>query len=111
MTLFACSERPVEPEFADTAEVQAFMADAAAVARGQAIFEGSCASFCHANELGASFLFDCQWNQGSSDQDIFNTITSGVANTRMVGFGSNFPEGDDDLWKVIAYLRSNQQAC
>ena len=59
MTLFACSERPVEPEFADTAEVQAFMADAAAVARGQAIFEGSCASFCHANELEASFLFDC----------------------------------------------------
>jgi mono/diheme cytochrome c family protein len=111
MTLFACSERPVEPEFADTAEVQAFMADAAAVARGQAIFEGSCASFCHANELEASFLFDCQWNQGSRDQDIFNTITSGVANTRMVGFGSNFPEGDDDLWKVIAYLRSNQQAC
>ena len=117
MTSFACSEQPVEPEFADTAEVQAFMADTAAVARGQAIFEGSCASFCHANELEAeleleaSFLFDCQWNHGSSDQDIFNTITSGVANTRMVGFGSNFPEGDDDLWKVIAYLRSNQQAC
>lgn len=111
MTLIACSEQPVDPELADTAEVQAFMADAAAVARGQAIFDGSCASFCHANELEASFLFDCQWNQGSRDQDIFNTITSGVANTRMVGFGSNFPEGDDDLWKVIAYLRSNQQAC
>ena len=111
MTLFACSEQPVEPKFADTAEVQGFMADVAAVARGQAIFEGSCASFCHANELEALFLFDCHWNHGSSDQDIFNTITSGVANTRMVGFGSNFPEGDDDLRKVIAYLRSNQQAC
>ena len=115
MTLIACSEQPVEPGLADTAEVQAFMTDAAAVARGQAIFEGSCASFCHAVELEAqpeaSFLFDCQWNHGSSDQDIFNTITSGVADTRMVGFGSNFPEGDDDLWKVIAYLRSNQQAC
>ena len=111
MTLIACSEQPVGPEFADTAEVQAFMADAAAVARGQAIFEGSCASFCHANELEASFLFDCQWDHGSSDQDIFKTITSDGANTLMVGFGSNFPEGDDDLWKVIAYLRSNQQAC
>jgi mono/diheme cytochrome c family protein len=115
MTLIACSEQPVELGLADTAEVQAFMTDAAAVARGQAIFEGSCASFCHTMELTAaleaSFLFDCQWNHGSSDQDIFNTITSGVAGTRMVGFGSNFPEGDDDLWKVIAYLRSNQQAC
>jgi hypothetical protein len=29
----------------------------------------------------------------------------------MVGFGSNFPEGEDDLWKLIAYLRVNQQAC
>ena len=113
ITSFACSEQPVEPEFAYTAEVQAFMADAAAVARGQAIFQGSCASFCHTVVLEpeASFLFDCQWNHGSSDQDIFNTITGGVANTRMVGFGSNFPEGDDDLWKVVAYLRSNQQAC
>ncbi|MBL4580699.1 MAG: c-type cytochrome [Gammaproteobacteria bacterium] len=115
MTLIACSEQPVEPELADTAEVQAFMADAAAVARGQAIFEGSCASFCHTMEptaaLDASFLFDCQWNHGSTDQDIFNTVTSGVVGTRMVGFGSNFPEGDNDLWKVIAYLRSKQQAC
>ena len=115
MALVACSEQRVEPELADTARVQTFMADASALARGQAIFEGSCASFCHAMEpeaeLDASFLFDCQWNNGSLDQDIFDTITKGVTGTRMVGFGSNFPEGDDDLWKVIAYLRSNQQAC
>lgn len=115
LTLVACSEQPIEPHVADTAEVQAFMADPIALARGQAIFEGSCASFCHTmeseEELDASFLFDCQWNHGSSDQDLFNTVTNGVIGTRMVGFGSNFPEGDDDLWKVIAYLRSNQQAC
>ena len=114
-TLIACSEQPVGPELADTTEVKAFMTDASALARGQAIFEGSCASFCHTMEptaaLDASFLFDCQWNHGSGDQDIFNTVTNGVIGTRMVGFGSNFPEGDDDLWKVIAYLRSNQQAC
>ena len=70
---------------------------------------------CHTMEIGAeldaSFIFDCQWSHGSSDQDIFDTVTNGVTGTRMVGFGSNFPEGDDDLWKVIAYLRSNQQAC
>lgn len=115
LTLIACSEPPLEPELADTVKVQAFMADASALARGQAIFEGSCASFCHTMEpeaeLDASFLFDCQWNHGSLDQEIFDTVTNGVVGTRMVGFGSNFPEGDDDLWKVIAYLRSNQQAC
>lgn len=115
MTLLACSEPPLESELADTAQVQAFMNDASALERGQAIFEGSCASFCHTmepeEELDASFLFDCQWNHGSQDQDLFNTITKGVIGTRMVGFGSNFPEGEEDLWKVIAYLRSNQQAC
>ena len=115
LTLIACSDQPVELELADTVEVQAFMADASALARGQAIFEGSCASFCHTmeteEELDASFLFDCQWNNGSSDQAIFETITNGVVGTRMVGFGSNFPEGDADVWKVIAYLRSKQQAC
>lgn len=118
MALLTCSEQPIEPELAaDTIEVQAFMADTAALARGQAIFKGSCASFCHTMEsepeleIDASFLFDCQWNHGANDQDIFDTVTNGVVGTRMVGFGSNFPEGDDDLWKVIAYLRSNQQAC
>ena len=48
---------------------------------------------------------------GNSDQEIFATVTTGVPATRMVGFGSNFPEGEDDLWKLIAYLRVNQQAC
>ena len=114
-TLIACSEEPVEPELADNPEVQAFMVDATALARGQAIFEGSCASFCHTMEIeagfDASFIFDCEWSHGSSDQDIFNTVTNGVAGTRMVGFGTNFPKGDEDLWKLIAYLRSNQQAC
>jgi len=115
MTLLACSEQSVEFDLADTAQVQAFMNDDSALARGQAIFEGSCASFCHTmepvEELDASFLFDCQWNHGSRDEDIFNTVTKGVIGTRMVGFGANFPEGDDDLWKVIAYLRSKGQAC
>tara|TARA_B110000444_G_scaffold259773_1_gene304582 strand:+ start:2546 stop:2926 length:381 start_codon:yes stop_codon:yes gene_type:complete len=115
LTLIACSEQPAQLELADTAEVQEFMANPSALARGQALFEGSCASFCHTTELEAepdvSFLFDCQWNHGSTDQDIFDTVTNGVKGTRMVGFGTNFPEGDDDLWKVIAYLRSKQQAC
>ena len=114
--LVACSDSPREAEIvADTSVVAGFMADSAALARGRAIFEGSCASFCHTMEpeegLDASYLFDCQWDHGSSDQEIFDVVTNGVMGTRMVGFGSNFPEGDDDLWKVIAYLRTKQQAC
>ena len=110
--LAACggeSDSPAEPTV-----VQAFMADPDAVARGGALFAGTCAGYCHSRLPGNSdavFLFDCEWIHGGSDQEIFDTVTVGVPNTRMVGFGSNFPEGDDDLWKIIAFLRINQQAC
>jgi len=107
LNLAACSEAPVEPSI-----VESFMADPAAVARGKALFTGSCSGYCHklTPEPGdALFLFDAQWKHGDSDQEIFDTVTNGVPDTRMIGFGTAFPEGDDDLWKVIAYLRVNQQ--
>ena len=114
LLLAACgSEDPPVP----LTQVEAFMRDAEALDRGQALFLGSCANFCHgllpeeAVENDAAFLFDCHWNYGDSDEEIFNTVTNGIPNTRMVGFGSNFPEGDDDLWKIIAYIRSNQDPC
>ena len=109
--LNACGDNspPAEPTLVET-----FMADPEAVARGEALFIGTCAGYCHKTtpeETDAVFLFDCQWKHGGSDQEIFDVVTIGVPSTRMVGFGSNFPEGEDDLWKIIAYLRSNQQPC
>ena len=106
LALVACSEAPREPT-----RVETFMADPSAVARGKALFIGTCAGYCHklTNEAtDALFLFDSQWKHGGSDQEIFDTVTNGVPDTRMIGFGSSFPEGDDDLWKIIAFLRSNQ---
>lgn len=99
--------------------VQQFMADEEALLRGQAIYAGSCANFCHGltPELAAvefddtANLFDCQWQYGATDEEIFDIVINGIPGTRMVGFGSNFPEGDDDLWKVIAFLRTNQSEC
>ncbi|MBT5719996.1 MAG: hypothetical protein HN872_12695 [Gammaproteobacteria bacterium] len=115
LATIACSDRGSAIDPAELSLVEKFMASPNDLARGQAIFEGSCASFCHTMEpeegLDASYLFDCQWNHARSDQEMFDVITNGVLGTRMVGFGSNFPEGDNDLWKVIAYIRSNQQAC
>lgn len=111
----ACGDSGSDRESAEPTVVDRFLADPNALARGQAIFEGSCASFCHTLDAEAgidnSYLFDCQWTYASNDQEIFDVVTNGIPGTRMVGFGSNFPEGDDDLWKVIAYLRSEQQAC
>ena len=91
-----------------------FLADPAAVQRGRSIFVGTCAGYCHRltpEVIDAVYLFDCEWKHGGSDQQIFNTVTTGVPNTRMLGFGTNFPEGEDDLWKIIAYLKSNRARC
>ncbi len=110
--LIACSEEVAGP--AELTTVQAFMTDPAAIERGQALFLGSCSTYCHTllpADTDALFLFDCEWKHGGEDQEIFDLVTTGVPDTRMVGFGSNFPEGDDDLWKIIAYLRANQLPC
>ena len=106
LTLMGCSPEP--------SIVEAFMQDPVAVARGDALFIGTCSGYCHSltpDSGDALFLFDCEWKHGGSDEEIFNTVTEGVPNTRMIGFGNNFPEGDDDLWKIIAYLRTNAQSC
>lgn len=112
--LVSCSDGESNMAEPELTVVEAFMQDAEAVARGDALFEGTCAGFCHTREptdTDALFLFDCEWKHGGTDQEIFDIVTIGVPDTRMVGFGSNFPEGDDDLYKIIAFLRSNQQPC
>ncbi len=92
----------------------ALLADADAVSRGRSLFVGTCAGYCHKltpERVDAVYLFDCEWKHGGSDREIFNTVTNGVPNTRMVGFGTNFPEGESDLWSIIAFLKSNRDSC
>ena len=91
-----------------------YMADPEAVKRGRLLFVGTCAGYCHKltpERVDALYLFDCEWKHGSSDQSIFDIVTTGVPNTRMVGFGTNFPEGENDLWKIIAFIRTNSPQC
>jgi len=102
------------PQEGGLSRADEFLADPAAVERGRLIFVGTCAGYCHRltpEVIDAVYLFDCEWKHGGSDQQIFNTVTTGVPNTRMTAFGTNFPEGEDDLWKVIAYLKSNRPQC
>lgn len=102
------------PQGGSLSRADEFLADPAAVERGRLIFVGTCAGYCHRltpEVIDAVYLFDCEWKHGGSDQQIFNTVTTGVPNTRMTAFGTNFPEGEDDLWKVIAYLKSNRPQC
>ena len=91
----------------------AFAQDPAAVQRGRSIFVGTCGAYCHGLRPGhrdAPFLFDCEWKNGSRDEDLFRVIRDGVPETRMQGFSGKLPGGDDDIWKVIAFLRT-QSTC
>jgi len=91
-----------------------FLKDPAAVKRGKSIFVGTCGAYCHGTTAGprdAPFLFDCVWLYGDRDEDLFAVISTGVPNTRMVSFGGKLPEGDDDIWRVVAYLKSRRSKC
>ena len=91
-----------------------FAKDPEAVKRGKGIFTGTCGAYCHSNKSDnrdAPYLFDCEWLHGGSDEQIHATIANGVPGTRMVGFGGKMPQGDDDIWRLVAYLKTHREAC
>ena len=115
LLLSACSG-PQESETDDSAQQLA-------MARGAALYAGSCSEFCHGaspTQAGAGTaalrapdapdLFDCAWLQSQSDRQIEEIIVNGVEGSRMLGYGDNFPEGSRDHARLIAYLR-NTAAC
>ena len=92
----------------------AFRADAEALKRGKALFVGTCAGYCHspAVERAAPYLFDCTWRKGNgTDQEIFDAIADGVPNTAMLGFRGKLPEGDADIWRLVAYITTSGPGC
>ena len=105
-------------------------APSSVLVRGAALYAGSCSDFCHGRGPSASDvasaiasssvgfepfarnapsdapdLFDCAWLATKSDSEIEQVIIAGIPNTRMVGFGSNFPEVKRDHAALIGYLR------
>ncbi len=107
--LAACQIASVDSE---PSPANGYKEDPAAVARGGAIFKSVCSGYCHQTTPtrgDTPFLFDCTWKHGDSDQEIFQTITDGVPDTRMIGFAENLPEGYEDTWRIIAWLRTNSK--
>jgi mono/diheme cytochrome c family protein len=91
-----------------------YLQDPAALKRGKSVFVGTCGAYCHSFSPGARdapFLFDCTWIHGNSDEQLFATIANGVPGTRMIAFGGLLPDGDDDIWRVVAFLRSQRHDC
>ena len=78
--------------------------DATAIAEGKRLFDKNCAE-CHGDGTGGSGpdLTDNEWLCGGSDYQIFATIMKG----RPAGMPSWSGDlKDDEVWKIIAYLRS-----
>ena len=91
-----------------------YQEDPEALARGEAVFVGTCSGYCHV--VGTAVgdvpdLFDCAWIHGGSNQEIYNTITNGVPGSRMVAYGGKLPDGDEDIWKIIAFLKNEGSEC
>ena len=79
--------------------------NAAAIQEGNSLFRGNC-SPCHGlNAHGGGRgpdLTSGRWTHGSSDAEIFRTITQGVPGTQMPANGFE----DSETWAIIAYLRT-----
>ncbi len=92
------------------------------IAAGKRLYETNCA-VCHGNlaqgavRAGITIsiieeqrgkqppdLTDDQWDNGSSDGEIFTVLKRGLPPTMMPGFNKQIP--DDDLWRIVNYLRS-----
>ena len=88
----------------------AMLASPADLARGKAIFTGTCGAYCHKMTPGpgdAPYLFDCDWRHGGSDAEVFQSISNGVPRTRMLPFGGALK--DPDIWRLVAWLKSASQ--
>ena len=104
--LSACSK--IEPE-APKSLLDAHMLDPMAVERGARIYSGTCAQFYHDAEPRVweeMNLFDCQWRFANTADKVFQITASGIPGTRNVGYGNNFPDGKQDLWKLIAFIKT-----
>jgi putative heme-binding domain-containing protein len=79
--------------------------DPSAIKEGASLFRANC-SPCHGlNAHGGGRgpdLTSGRWTHGSSDSEIFRTISQGVPGTQMPANGFE----DSETWAIIAYLRS-----
>jgi len=97
--------QPASPPLADVI-ANPFAGDPAAPAAGKAVFESTCAA-CHgagaAGSERAPALNTGTFRHGGSDQEIFQTIRSGLPGTLMPSF-SGLPS--DNVWRLVSYVKS-----
>jgi cytochrome c oxidase cbb3-type subunit III len=93
------------PPQPDDVQVGPYEDNAWAIAEGQRLYNWYNCSGCHFHAGGGIGppLMDDEWIYGSDPQNIHDTIVAGRPNG-MPSFGGHVP--DDQIWKIVAYVRS-----
>lgn len=94
-----------EPQAQAPADTNPLAGNATAITQGRNIYRGRC-GVCHgidAKGYRGSDLTTGDWVHGGSDAQVFKTIKTGIPGTEMPG---NATMSDDEVWMVIAYLRT-----
>src|SRR5262245_56869838 len=101
------SGQAVPPASQDAAR-NPFAGDPPAIKQGAVLFRQECV-FCHGVGAGGGArgpdLTTGSWIHGGSDADLVRTISGGVPGTAMPPNKLT----DDEIWQIIAYLRTLQQ--
>ncbi len=82
-----------------------FEGDTDAISKGKEIFQKNCA-VCHGADATGGIgvnLTDKEWKYGSSDADLYTSISKGRPGG-MLNFEATL--GKENIWKVITYIRS-----
>jgi putative heme-binding domain-containing protein len=85
-----------------------FEGNVEAVEEGKVLYSSFC-TFCHGTGgRGAKGpnLTDSNWKWGEADEAFFQTIAQGRPGTQMGAFLTAEKMKEDQIWKVMAYLRS-----
>ena len=103
-------DNPVELKESSRQLLERYSEDSEALKRGKQIYQSGCGGYCHASysqsQSDAPYLLDCYWKYGGEPEQIYNVIANGVKGTRMQPLLGQLKNGADDIWRVVAYLKS-----
>jgi cytochrome c oxidase cbb3-type subunit 3 len=98
------------PDAAANPDKNPYTGDAAAIKEGRKLWRKTGCYSCHGGVaeggVGPS-LIDDEWIYVPTDKTLFKTIAEGRSGTVMVGWSKELDP--DQIWKVIAYIRSLYQ--
>ncbi len=98
------------PSATRDADNNPYTADADAIAEGKSLWRDTGCYSCHGGvgEGGVGpNLTDDEWVYKPTDKTLFKTIAKGRKGTNMVGWSKDLDA--EQIWKVIAYIRSLYQ--